>query len=347
MLPQEMMHAAIVHEFGQPLSLDEIAIPTPNEKQVLINVIACGCCHTDLHAINGDWPVKPKLPFSPGHEVVGRVAKIGNGVTTVGVGDIVGIAWTHMTCEACEFCLSGRENLCKAQTTTGYSVAGGFSEYTLAEEHFCVRIPDTLSPLQAAPILCAGLTVYRGLRATNARAGQWVAIVGIGGLGHLAVQYAVAMGFRVVAVDIADDKLESAKRCGAEMALNSTQCPSGVDTVIQQSIGGCHAALVTAVSPKAMEQTLSALRNGGTVVLVGLPKGDIKLNVFDTVFRGITVRGSIVGTRRDLVEALDFASRGLVKAEVEPVHLRDVNEVFERLVHGKFTGRMVFSIKEE
>ncbi|PVZ15348.1 MULTISPECIES: alcohol dehydrogenase AdhP [unclassified Pseudomonas] len=337
------MKAAVVHAFGEPLAIREVPVPMPGAGQVLVKVAASGVCHTDLHAAEGDWPVKPNPPFIPGHEGVGHVVAVGAGVTHVKEGDRVGVPWLYSACGHCEHCLGGWETLCESQQNTGYSVNGGFAEYTLADAGYVGRLPDNVGFLEIAPILCAGVTVYKGLKMTETRPGQWVVVSGIGGLGHMAVQYAKAMGMNVAAVDIDDSKLALAKRLGAEVTVNArNQDPA---KYLKQQIGGAHGALVTAVSPKAFEQAMGMTRRGGTIALNGLPPGDFPLSIFDMVLNGTTVRGSIVGTRQDLQEALDFAGEGKVKATVAADKLENINEVFDKMRAGKIDGRIVIDME--
>ena len=336
------MQAAVVETFGQPLALREVPIPVPGPGEVLIDVSACGVCHTDLHAAHGDWPVKPTLPFIPGHEVTGHVVALGPGTGLLREGDRVGVPWLQSTCGRCEFCLTGRETLCPFQTNTGYSVNGGFAEFLIAAAGFATKIPDELGFDDAAPILCAGVTTYKGLKETDSHPGDWVVISGVGGLGHVAVQYAVAMGYRVIAVDIAGDKLDLARALGAEITLNA-RLVDPVDEV-QRLVCGAHGALVTAVSPTAVSQAIGMMRRGGTVSLVGLPPGTFETPIFDVVLKGLTIRGSIVGTRSDLVEALDFAARGKVRATFETQPLEAINVIFGRLESGDINGRVVLQL---
>jgi propanol-preferring alcohol dehydrogenase len=336
------MRAAVVSAFGKPLSIDERPIPEPGDGQVLVRIAASGVCHTDLHAADGDWPVKPRLPFVPGHEGTGTVAAVGRGVTTLKEGDRVGVPWLHSACGVCEYCLTGWETLCPRQQNTGYSVDGGYADYALAPAAFAARIPDRLSFLDAAPILCAGVTTYKGLKETDTRPGDWVVVSGIGGLGHVAVQYARAMGLRVAAVDVTDDKLALARTLGAEIAINAATADPVAE--IQRLIGGAHGALVTAVSRPAFAQAIGMLRRGGTCALVGLPPGDFPTPIFDVVLKRLTIRGSIVGTRKDLEEALDFAVRGCVKAAIETQPLEAINDVFDRLKRGDVRGRVVLAV---
>ena len=340
----KMMKAAVVTEFNQPLKIMEVEIPKVTAGKVLVKVVATGVCHTDLHAMHGDWPVKPSLPFIPGHEGVGEVIEIGEGIHHLKVGDMVGIPWLYSACGHCDHCYAGWETLCKFQQNSGYSVNGSFAEYCLADGDYVGVIPEGVDLLEIAPILCAGVTVYKGLKMTEAKTGDWVAISGIGGLGHVAVQYAKTMGFNVVAIDVDDSKLELAKSLGADVGINALTT-NVKDAVLQATGDGCHGVLVTAVSPKAFEQAVSIIRRGGTMVLNGLPPGKFDLSIFDMVLDGITVRGSIVGTRLDLKEALDIAAKGKVKAHISVETLENINDIFERMEHGKIDGRIVVDLR--
>jgi len=336
----QTMKAAVVHTFGKPLVIEDVPVPTPGRGELLVKVLACGVCHTDLHAAEGDWPVKPKPPFIPGHEVAGIVVGMGPDVTSFREGDAVGIAWLHDACLACEYCETGWETLCEHQHNTGYSCDGGFAEYAIASAAFAARLPAGVDFAKISPILCAGVTTYKGLKETEARPGQWVTIAGVGGLGHVAIQYAKVMGLHVVALDVSEDKLALARASGANLALNALSETAAAE-VVKATGGGAHGVLVTAVSPPAFAQALSLVRRGGTVALVGLPPGNFPTPIFDVVLKRITVRGSIVGTRRDLDEAIAFATEGKVHAEITRAPLADINAIFERMKAGKIDGRMV------
>ena len=339
------MKAAVVEKFGEPLVLKEVPIPTPGTGQVLVQIFATGVCHTDLHAVDGDWPIKPTPPFIPGHEGAGIVAALGPGVTHLKEGDRVGTAWLFSACGHCDYCLAGWETLCPAQQNAGYSVDGSFAQYALGQADYLGRIPKNLSFVDAAPILCAGVTTYKGLKMTEARPGEWVVISGVGGLGHVAIQYAKAMGLHVAAVDLGPEKMAFARTLGAEVAIDAkTQDPV---KEVQKQIGGAHGALVTAVSPIAFKQAVGMLRRGGTCVLNGLPPGEFPVSIFDVVLNGYTIRGSIVGTRLDLEQALAFAAEGKVKATIETLSLESINDVFSRLKKGQVNGRVVLSLKAE
>ena len=340
----QTMKAAVVHEFGKPLRIEEVAVPQPRAGQVLVKIAATGVCHTDLHAAEGDWPVKPTPPFIPGHEGVGTVVATGAGVKHVKEGDRVGVPWLYTACGHCKHCLGGWETLCLEQQNTGYSVNGGFAEYVVADPNYVGRLPDPVGFVEIAPILCAGVTVYKGLKVTETKPDDWVVITGVGGLGHLAVQYAKAMGLNVIAVDIDDAKLELAKRQGASLAVNARQ--HDPVAFVKKEVGGAQGVLVTAVSPTAFEQAIGMVGRGGTVSLTGLPPGSFALPIFDTVLNGITVRGSIVGTRLDLQEALNFAAEGKVKATVQTAALEDINDIFTRMHHGDIQGRIVLDFQK-
>ncbi len=335
------MKAAIVREFQTELKIEELAKPTPGSGQALVKLEACGVCHTDLHAINGDWPVKPKLPLIPGHEGVGIVEAVGPNVTSVKVGDRVGIPWLYSACGECDYCLEGKETLCHNQENGGYSVDGGYAEYCLAAADYVAKIPENLSSVEAAPILCAGVTTYKALKVSGAKPGDWVAIYGIGGLGHVALQYAKAMGFNVVAVDIADEKLELAKKLGADITINGMK--EDPAEAIQEQVAGVQAAISVAVSKVPFEQAYRSVKRGGTLVAVGLPHEELPIPIFNTVLNGVTVKGSIVGTRIDMKEALDFAARGKVKAQIETAPLSEVNTVLDKMVKGQINGRIVLT----
>lgn len=339
----KMMRAAVVHALGQPLTIEEIPVPSPGPGEVLVKIVSTGVCHTDLHAADGDWPVKPTPAFVPGHEGAGIVAALGPGVRGLKEGDAVGIAWLHDACGGCEYCTTGWETLCESQHNSGYSVNGTFAEYAIGAAPYVARLPQGGDFATLAPILCAGVTTYKGIRETEARPGEWIAISGVGGLGHLAVQYAKAMGLHVAALDIGEEKLALARALGADVAVDA-RSPDAVTQVVRASGGGAHGVLVTAVSPTAFNQAIRLARRRGTVSLVGLPPGDFATPIFDVVLKRITVRGSIVGTRRDLAEALEFAAEGKVRAHLHKARLDDINGVFADLRAGRVDGRIVIDL---
>ena len=338
------MQAAQVERFGQPLVIKELDLPTPGPGQILVKTEACGVCHTDLHAAHGDWPAKPTLPFTPGHEGIGRVVALGAGVVAVKEGDRVGVPWLYSACGHCEYCLQAWETVCASAQYGGYTRNGGFAEYIVADPNYVAHIPAGLAPTAAAPLICAGVTSYKGIKETRARPGQWVAVSGIGGLGHLAVQYAKAMGLHVCAVDIDDAKLAHATRLGADAVVNAKQ-PDAVAAVIKATDGGAHGVLITAPSLPAFKQGIAMTRKVGTCVLVGIPPGEFPTPLFDVVANCITIRGSFVGTRADMAEALAFAADGRVKAGIELQPLSAINKVFERLAQGEVPSRVVIDFE--
>ena len=337
------MKAAVVREFGKALTIEERPIPTPGPGEVLVKIRASGVCHTDLHAADGDWPVKPAPPFVPGHEGAGVVAALGSGVKGLKEGDPVGIAWLHDACGGCEYCITGWETLCESQHDSGYSVDGTFAEYALGAAAYVARLPQQVDFAQMAPILCAGVTTYKAIKETEARPGEWIAISGIGGLGHIAIQYARAMGLHVVALDVTEAKLDLARQLGVDIAINALQ-PDAAEQVVKLTGGGTHGVVVTAVSPPAFAQALRLVRRKGTVSLVGLPPGDFPTPIFDVVLKRITLRGSIVGTRKDLAEAIQFAAEGKVRSHIHKAKLEDINRIFSDLKAGRVDGRVVLDL---
>ncbi|MGW0785944.1 alcohol dehydrogenase AdhP [Streptomyces sp. NPDC002913] len=339
-----VMKAAVVKDFSSPLVVEDVELPAPGPGQALVKVLYSGVCHTDLHAAQGDWPVKPTVPFIPGHEGVGEVVAVGDGVSRLKAGDTVGNAWFWSACGQCEFCETGRETLCPDQRNGGYSVDGSFGQYMLVDAAYAPVIPPGVDLSAVAPILCAGVTVYKGLKESEVKPGQWVLISGIGGLGHIAVQYARAMGMRVVAVDVSDEKCALARRHGAELAVNALTVPDPAAAIQEFTGGGVHGGLVTAVNGAAFSQAVGALRRGGTLSLVGLPPEQFPLDIFSTVLFGLTVRGSIVGTRADLSEAIDFFARGLIEPTYTVRPLADINEILAEMTAGRIDGRVVMDM---
>jgi propanol-preferring alcohol dehydrogenase len=339
------MRAAVLRQLKTKLKIERLSIPEPGRGEILIKVVACGVCHSDLHAIDGDWANPPVLPLIPGHEVTGHIAELGAGVAGFRKGDAVGVPWMWSACGHCEACLSGMETVCRTGQATGYSKPGGYAEYMVAKADFVARLPKRADLTAVAPILCAGVTTYRGLKRTNTRPGQWVAVVGIGGLGHIAVQYAVAMGMRVAAVDIDPKKLALAKKLGAEFLVNAKE--ENPVAAIRKGIGGVHGAVVAAVATQAFEQAIGMLRVGGSVVFLGLPGGkadELRASIAQISGRELSVRGSSVGTRLDLEEAVAFALRGEVTAKIETAPLSAANAVLDRMRKGKIVGRVVLTM---
>jgi alcohol dehydrogenase, propanol-preferring len=334
------MTAAVVEDFTKPLVVKRVPKPVPGAHEILVRVETSGLCHTDIHAAHGDWPVKPTPPFIPGHEGIGLVEEVGQGVDEVAIGDRVAMPWLGYACGTCEYCVSGWETLCLEQKNTGYSIDGGFAEYMKANSRYVVKVPEGVDPIDAAPLTCAGVTTYKAIKVAGTRPSDLVAIFGVGGLGHLALQYARIAGARVVAVDLHDEKLALAKQLGAEFTVNATR-EDPVDAI--QNLGGADQAVALAVAPAAFQQAYRSLRRGGTLVFVALPpENTIELPIFETVLNGITVVGSIVGTRVDLREVFELHAAGLTKVISEVRPLDSVNEAIAEVEAGTVPARIVF-----
>lgn len=337
------MQAAVLQEFGPSLKLQDVARPQPGPDDVLVQVEACGVCHSDLHVAEGDQPplkavTKPHL--IPGHEVVGRVVEKGANVSHLAPGDRVGIAWLHATCGECAPCREGRENLCRKALITGVMVDGGYAEYMVARASHALRVPDNLTPEEAAPLFCAGLTVYRALKNADVAAGQKVAIFGVGGLGHLAVQIAKAWGAEVIALDLEPSKLELARRYGADQVLNAG---SADDIKALRKQGGVHVAVVTSAAKAAYDTAFKCLRPAGILSVVGLPSEPLTFPALSLVGIEAKVIGSSVGTRDDMRAVLELAAAGKLRCLTETQPLSEVNAVFERMRRGQISGRVVLN----
>jgi alcohol dehydrogenase, propanol-preferring len=331
--------AAVVHEFGSPLTVEQVSAPELGPGQVRVKVEACGLCHTDIHAASGDWPIKPSPPFIPGHEGVGIVTELAPGVNEVAVGDRVAMPWLGYACGICDYCVSGWETLCHQQEMMGYTINGGFGEYATAYARYVVKVPEGIDPFDAAPLTCAGVTTYKAVKVAGTRSSDLVAVFGVGGLGHLAIQYAAIAGGRVVAVDVIDEKLDLARDLGAEFTINATK-EDPVEAI--QQLGGVHQAIALAVSPRAFEQAYASLRRGGKLVFVALPAdNEIKLPIFETVLNGITIVGSIVGTRKDLREVFALHGAGKTRVIRETRPLDQVNEAIADVEAGRVAARIV------
>src|SRR5579863_6779757 len=335
------MKAAILHDFKKPLSIEEVERPHPEADEVLIQVEACGACHSDLHVAEGDWTQLAgivKRPLILGHEIAGHVVEKGPAVHDLQIGDRVGVPWIHWTCGECEFCVEGNENLCRNQKITGVTVDGGYAEFVKAPASHALKIPDGISSVQAAPLFCAGVTVYRALKRAQIQPGQRLAIFGVGGLGHLAVQIGVGMGASVTAVDVSDEKLARAKSLGATATLNA----SSVNVVKElRRVGRVHAALVTSAAKAAYDTAFPCVRQGGTLLVVGLPAESICFPAILMAAVEVRIQASSVGTRQDTREMLEMAAAGKVHAEVTSRPLAEANGVLEELRAGKVSGRVV------
>jgi propanol-preferring alcohol dehydrogenase len=343
------MKAAVLHEFKTPLSLEDVPRPEPAADEVLIEVEVCGVCHSDLHVADGDWNQFAgivKKPLILGHEIVGRVVERGaavqNEVRNIDIGDRVGVPWVQWTCGKCEFCQEGNENLCVRQRITGVMVDGGYAEYAKAPASHVVKIPDMLSSEQAAPLLCAGVTVHRALKQSKLRAGQGLAVFGVGGLGHIAVQIGRAAGAEVTAIDISEEKLELAKSLGAARTLNAA-----TTNVVKEMrrAGGVHVAIVTSAAKSAYDTAFYCVRPTGTLLAVGLPAKDISFPPILMAAAEIQIKASAVGTREDLREVLEMGAAGKVHCQVSTRPLAEVQQVLEQLSRGEVAGRVVLRMR--
>jgi len=334
------MKAAVVTQLGQPIEIQDRQVPEPSADQLLVRIEASGLCHTDIHAALGDWPVKPSPPFVPGHEGVGIVEKLGSSVTAHQLGDRVAIPWLGQACGECRYCVDGRETLCESQQNSGYSIDGAFAEYAIVDARYAVSVPAGVEPFDAAPLSCAGLTSYKSVKVARVQPGETVVVFGIGGLGHLAVQYARLVGATVIAVDIDDEKLELATSLGADHVVNAAK----VDPVgAIADLGGADVALAYAVAPVAFNQAFASLNRGGRLICVALPaEGTMSIPIFETVLKGIEIIGSIVGTRQDLAEVFRLHAQGRTRVIAEGRKLEQVNDAIDELLAGKIAARLVF-----
>ena len=336
------MKAAVVTDFRSPLQISDVEMPEPGVHDVLVRIESSGLCHTDIHAARGDWPVRPSLPFIPGHEGVGIIERLGASVTTRAVGDRVAIAWLGYACGQCRHCIDGWETLCESQHNSGYSVNGAFAEYAVVPAAFATPVPEAISSGDAAPLSCAGVTTYKAIKVARVAPAETVAVFGVGGLGHLALQYARIAGAFVIGVDVEDSKLAMATELGADHVVNARQ----VDPVKAiQDLGGADVAVALAASPKSFEQAYASLRRGGRLVCVALPAdGTMSVPIFDTVINGKSIIGSIVGTRNDLADVFALHAAGRTKVISVDRKLDEVNECIQDVLAGEIPARVVFQL---
>jgi propanol-preferring alcohol dehydrogenase len=337
------MKAAVLREFKKPLTIEEVSQPRPGAGEVLIRIEACGVCHSDLHVADGDWAPFAKIVKTPlilGHEIAGIVVEKGATVQDLQIGDRVGVPWIHWTCGECEFCREGNENLCRRQKITGVTVDGGYAEFVKAPASHVLRIPDSLSSVQAAPLLCAGVTVYRALKRADILPGQRLAVFGIGGLGHLGVQFGQALRAEVVAIDISEEKLALARSLGASATLNAA-----TTNVIKEmrDRGGVHVSLVTSAARASYDTAFYCVRPTGTLLVVGLPADPICFPPILMAAGEIRIHASTVGTRQDLREVLAMTAAGKVRCQVAARPLAEVNEALDQLRRGQVSGRLVLA----
>lgn len=337
------MKAIVVNQAGTGVELADRPIPEVHHGQALVKMQYCGICHTDLHVAKGDFGAQPGRIL--GHEGIGVVTKVGPDVTDLTVGTRVSIAWFYRGCGHCEYCTTGRETLCRKVQNAGFSVDGAMAEYCVVPADYAVKVPEKLAGAPASSLTCAGVTTYKALKEADTTPGKWIVIYGAGGLGNLAVQFAKhVFNARVIAVDIDDDKLALAAKAGADLTINSKTTDPAAS--IQRQVGGAHAAIVTAVAKVAFNQAVESVRAGGTVVAVGLPPENMELSIVKTVLDGIKIKGSLVGTRKDLVETFDFGAQGLVKPVTHLIKIEDAPAAFDALAAGKVEGRNVVAFDD-
>jgi len=338
------MRAAVLQEFKQRLVFKEVPKPELGPGEVLIKVEACGVCHSDVHVADGDWSQLAaivKKPVILGHEIAGRVIGRGDDVRELQIGDRVGVPWVHWTCGECEFCQEGNENLCSKQKITGVTVDGGYAELVKAPASHAMKIPDGLSSSEAAPLFCAGVTVYRALKQGRVSAGQRLAVFGVGGLGHLAIQIGLVLGAEITAIDISDEKLAFAKSLGASMVLNARST-----NVVKElrGKGGVQVALVTSAARAAYDMAFACVRPTGTLLVVGLPAENICFPPILMAAAEIRIQASAVGTRQDVREVLALASDGKIRCKSGSRPLSEANEALDQLRSGQVSGRIVLVI---
>ena len=336
------MRAAVMQEPKQPLSVQRVEIPQLEPDEVLIKIEASGVCHSDLSIVEGEWQTLKRIvkkDLIPGHEIVGHVVERGRGVRHLEIGDRVGVAWVHWTCGACDMCKEGFENLCPNQKITGVTVNGGFAEFMKAKASHALKVPKVLSSIEAAPLFCAGVTSYRAVKNARIQPGQRVAVFGIGGLGHLVVQIAKAFGAQVTAVDINDEKLQLARKLGADHSINAR-----TEEVVKEfrKQDGVHAAIVTSAAKAAYDQAFFTVRPAGTLVIVGLPSEDLNFSALQ--MREIKITSVATGTREDMQAVLNLAAEAKIRCLVEVSPLERINEIFDQMRKGQIAARVVLKM---
>lgn len=338
------MRAAVVTAFDRPLIVEDRPVPEPGAGEIVVRIETSGLCQTDIHASRGDWSVQPQLPFVPGHEGVGIVESLGPGVATPRIGQRVALTWLGWACGECELCIQGWDTLCPAQQNTGYRRDGTYAEFAVASAKFVVAVPDGVDPLDAAALSCAGVTAYKAVQVARVGGSDVVAVFGVGELGYLAVQYARIAGCTVVAIDVRDDRLDMARVLGATSTINAAVDDPGD---VLAGLGGAHAAIVTALSPKPFEHAVAGVRRGGRIVTVGLPgENAIALPTFQTVVDGVTVTGAVVGTRLDLAEVFDLHAAGRTSVERVTRRLDEINRTMKAVDVGDIAAKVVFDLRK-
>lgn len=340
---RKTMQAAVVTGYGKPLALREIPIPEPGPDELLVKIEACGVCHSDLDVRQGSTaPASPNFPLVPGHEGVGRVVGRGPGCRRVEEGTRVGLPWMHETCGQCRECLTGYESFCSRHRGRGFDVDGGFAEYALLKEHYACVIPESLTSIDAAPLLCAGVTAYGAIRKADLAPGKTCAIFGCGGLGQYAIQLAKAAGARVIAVDAAERKLELARRLGADHVLLST---AGTGAAIR-SLGGADACLNFAPTNRVWPAIVEAVNARAWIVSVAQVPEPVPLNLEWLLANGVRITGTSVGTRQELADLLRLGVDLRLRIDIETIPLARADEALDRLAQGRVDGRLVIDFSQ-
>ncbi len=340
----EKMRAMVLTKLApieeKPLTLTEIdkhEIKRPNE--ILIKIEACGVCHSQLHGIEGDWKdlgIPPELPTVPGHEIAGKVVEIGNDVTKFKVGDRVGVSPLLESCMKCQYCLEGKENLCESMDVLGESLKGGYSEYVTASEDFAIKVPDTMKPEYAAPLFCAGVTAYKAVKASEPSKNKKVGIFGIGGVGHMAIQFAKLEECNVIAISRNQKHLEVAKKLGATEVITFNQDQEKFLEDLKNKVGLLDAAIVFAPADIVTDTAIKSIKKGGLVVIATV--GKIQNFV---AFEEKTIRGTLIGTREDMKEVVRIADEHNLSVVSEKYPLEQANEVLEKLKNSEIEARAV------
>jgi alcohol dehydrogenase len=325
------MKAAIVPAVNSKWIVKEVPLPKPAENQVLIRIRASGLCYTDVHITHGHIPTE--FPRTIGHEPVGDIVEIGPGVRTRRAGDRVGVPWLQASCGRCEWCQRGRPMFCAQAIGTGVQTSGSHAEYMIAFADATALLPDNLSYEQAAPIFCAGYTVWSGLRWADPKPVERVAVLGIGGLGHLAVQFSHAAGFHTIAVSHSPDKNRTIRELGAEEIVR--------DGLGLAKVGGADVILATGNSTAAMADAIQGLRPDGRLIAMGFDAAPLSISLMDLIPKRIRVIGSQQNHREFLYEALDLAARGKVKVSTETYPLAEIDKAYDRVEQGKVRFRAV------
>ncbi|KXS15945.1 alcohol dehydrogenase zinc-binding domain protein [Gonapodya prolifera JEL478] len=337
------MKAAVAEKHNAPLVIKEVPVPSVEPDEVLVKIVASGICHSDLHIADGEMPAMMRLPLIPGHEGVGIVVKLGSAVKHLKLGERVAIGNVNSSCNACVECHEGRENHCRKYVQTGGGSDGCYCDYQKVHGQYAIKIPDGVAFTEAAPVACAGHTVYSAVRQIKQRPGTWVAVIGIGGLGHLAIQYATALGYQVIAIDVAQEKLDLGVRLGAKKAFSATN-PKLASEVMKFTDGGCMGVIVTAVHESAFATSIKIARMNATCVWISLPSNPIQIVPKIVVFKALQITGVILGTRAELAEAYRLVANGVVKPIVETVSLDEINTAWNNMRAGKFAARTVIVI---